>query len=61
MSIMNNINYDWVDKNNKKHNLVDETFSDNYILQTPKELIENKLGVCWDQVELERFLFKIIA
>lgn len=58
MDLMENIDYGWVDKNNKKHILVDETYSDNYILQSPKEIIKNKVGVCWDQVELERYYFK---
>lgn len=58
MDLMKNIDYGWVDKNNKKHILVDETYSDNYILQSPKEIIKNKVGVCWDQVELERYYFK---
>lgn len=25
-----------------------------YVLQTPKQVLDNKVGVCWDQVELER-------
>lgn len=58
MDLMENIEYGWVDKDNKKHVLVDETYSDNYILQSPKEIIKNKVGVCWDQVELERYYFK---
>ena len=58
MDLMKNIEYGWVDKDNKKHVLVDETYSDNYILQTPNEIIKNKIGVCWDQVELERYYFK---
>ncbi|MCI8671602.1 MAG: ASCH domain-containing protein [Bacilli bacterium] len=58
MDLMKNIEYGWVDKDNKKHVLVDETYSDNYVLQSPKEIIKNKVGVCWDQVELERYYFK---
>ncbi len=58
MDLMKNIEYGWIDKENKKHILVDEAYSDNYILQSPKELIKNKIGVCWDQVELERYYFK---
>ena len=58
MDLMNNIEYGWIDKNNNKHNIVDKTYSDNYILQSPNEVIKNKLGVCWDQVELERYYFK---
>lgn len=33
----------------------DKNFSKLYHLQSPDELINNKYGVCWDQVELERF------
>ncbi len=59
MDLMNNIEYGWVDQaSNKKHSLVDESFSNNYILQSPNEVITNKIGVCWDQVELERHYFK---
>lgn len=57
MDLMKTIEYGWIDKNNNKHNIIDETFSDNYILQSPNEIIKNKIGVCWDQVELERFYF----
>lgn len=58
MDLMKDIEYGWVDKYGNKHNVVDETYSDNYVLQSPKEIIDNKIGVCWDQVELERYYFK---
>lgn len=58
MKLMNDIEYGWVDKYNKKHFVVDNTYSENYILQKPQEIIKNKIGVCWDQVELERYYFK---
>ena len=58
MELMDEIEYGWVDKNNLKHYLVDDSYSNNYILQKPSELIKNKVGVCWDQVELERYYFK---
>lgn len=58
MDLMENIKYGWIDKNNNKHNIVDSSYSDNYILQSPKEIIKNRVGVCWDQVELERYYFK---
>lgn len=59
MDLMKEIEYGWIDKDNKKHVLVDESYSDNYVLQSPKEIIKNKIGVCWDQVELERYYFKL--
>lgn len=58
MNFMEQINYGWIDNCSKKHSIVDETFSSKYRLQSPQEVIENKIGVCWDQVELERFLFQ---
>ena len=58
MLLMNTIEYGWIDKKNNKHLKIDDSFCDNYMLQSPKEIIENKLGVCWDQVELERHYFK---
>ena len=58
MNIMEKIKYGWLDKNNKVHHEVDNNFSDSYVLQSPTQVLENKIGVCWDQVELERYLFK---
>lgn len=58
MGLMNEINYGWIDKKSKLHKEVNNLFSDNYILQTPKEVVKNKVGICWDQVELERYYFK---
>ena len=40
------------------HNDVDDKFSEFYKLQSPDEVLKNKIGVCWDQVELERYWFK---
>ena len=58
MSLMDEINYGWVDKNGSKHVDDFDTFSTDYVLQSPQELIKSKLGVCWDQVELERYYFQ---
>ncbi len=58
MNQMNNIEYGWLDKFYKKHLIVDNTYSDDYILQKPQEIIKNKIAVCWDQVELERYYFR---
>lgn len=58
MDLMKEIEYGWIDKNNNKHSIVDESYSDNYTLQSPNEVIKKKIGVCWDQVELERYYFK---
>ena len=62
MSIMNTIEYGFKDEND--NNIInynpkkwDEEFYDFYYLLTPEELLLKKCGVCWDQVELERYLF----
>lgn len=63
MKLMEKIEYGFKDKNG--NNIIDfdeekweREFSEFYYLQTPEELLESKCGVCWDQVELERKLFK---
>ena len=58
MELMQGIEYGWMDKDNNKHFIVDEQYSENYRLQNPKEVMKNKVGVCWDQVELQRYYFK---
>lgn len=58
MDLMSKINYGWVDKNNIKHINDFDTYSDDYILQSPNDIIKSQIGVCWDQVELERYYFK---
>ena len=57
MNLMDDIDYGWVDKNDKKHIDDFDTFSDDYTLQSPKQIMKSKIGVCWDQVELERYYF----
>lgn len=63
METMNSIEYGFLDENGK--NIIendpekwDNEFYDFYYLLSPNELLEQKCGVCWDQVELERFLFE---
>ena len=57
MDILNEIEYGWIDKNNNRYSEVNNLFSDNYILQSPDQVLKNKIGICWDQTELERYLF----
>ena len=57
MDLMNKIDYGWVDKNHMKHIHDFDTYSDDYILQSPNDIIKSQIGVCWDQVELERYYF----
>ena len=57
MKVMSQIEYGWVDKNKNPHLELGEDFEENYQLQSPNELLKSKLGVCYDQVELERYYF----
>ena len=57
MDLMNDIKYGWIDKNGSKR-YDNDNFFDDYRLESYEEVIKNKLGVCWDQVELERFYFE---
>ena len=63
MEIMDTITYGFLDENH--NNIIevdpekwDNKFYDFYYLLSPNELLEKKCGVCWDQVELERYLFE---
>ena len=56
MSVMNQIKYGYIDANGD--NIIDtDQFGEHYRLQSPGELLNSKVGVCWEQVELERRLF----
>lgn len=56
---LNDIEYGFVDKGENIYpddlNDWNKNFGKLYHLQSPQELIKHKYGVCWDQVELERF------
>lgn len=57
------INYGYLDKNGVVHHFDDIDFNDNwyekYILESSTEVLENRFGNCWDQVEFERDWFLI--
>ncbi len=54
------IQYGWVDSDGGKH--IDMAhYAERYMLQMPDQLLESRLGVCWDQVELQRKLFSDIS
>ena len=61
MNVMEEIEYGFLDNNG--NNICDnvdleDTFNKVYYLMSPEELLNKKIGVCWDQVELERKLFE---
>ncbi len=55
---INKINYGWQDNRGNKHDKLGSNFRSDYILQTPAQTIESGVGICWDQVELERYYFE---
>lgn len=62
MDIMEQIEYGFCDENDLNMRFSnpkkwDDEFDDYYYLLRPEELLIKKCGVCWDQVELERYLF----
>ena len=54
-SLLKEIQYGWIGKKHEKHFHIKPDFDKEYFLQTPREMMKTKIGVCWDQVELERF------
>lgn len=58
MKKLQDIEYGWVDKDKNKRKEIDKSYENDYRLQSPQELLKSKIGVCWDQVELERYYFK---
>lgn len=59
---MDCIQYGWMDKSGNVCGTGDDDdenhFFNEYRLQSPGQLINTKVGVCWDQTELERSWFK---
>lgn len=61
MFMKKNFLYGYTDKNGKKHYPEDKDFNlywyDNYSLSSFDDVINNKIGNCWDLVEFERKWF----
>lgn len=58
-----NLDYGYIGKSGKRYDqeIVPEEFYKNYRLQAPIKLVSSKLGVCWDQVELQRACFELMV
>ena len=56
---MKDIEYGWIDKDGHKYinHIVKNKFLTDYYLQKPSEVWKNHIGICWDQVEVEREFF----
>jgi len=55
---LNGIICGYKDKAGNKYLLLDDSFRDKYYLQNVDELMETRIGLCFDQVELERKLLQ---
>ncbi len=57
----NNIEYGFLGKDGSVFHYFEEDFNDNfftqYVLERADDVVKNKVGNCWDQVELERDWF----
>lgn len=58
MNIMEEIKYGWLDINNNIHTGDMNQIANCYRVSSPEEVLKNKIGTCFDQVELERELLK---
>ena len=57
---MSDIRYGYVSKSGKcfvGYDIDGEKFLNSYLLQTPTQIMKSRVGVCWDQTELERYFF----
>ena len=58
MTKMEEISYGWLDIYDNKHiNTIDQ-LTKLYRVSSPEEVLKNKIGICFDQVELERKSFE---
>lgn len=51
---LSDIKYGWYDKNKVLHEHIYEGYLEKYKMQTNEELEKNRIGVCWETVELSR-------
>lgn len=53
--MIKNIEYGYIDKDNKRYYNFDGDADQKYYLQDPSDMLKTKIGCCWDQVEFERY------
>lgn len=59
MKTMDKISYGWLDIYDKQHINTIDKLTELYRVSSPEEVLKNKIGICFDQVELERKLFEL--
>ncbi len=58
LNTLEGIEYGWCDIDKNVYKDADKGFKRKYILSSPEEVLENKVGTAFDLVELERTYFK---
>ena len=58
MKILDTIEYGWMDIDKNVYLNTEKGFKKKYVLSHPEDVLEKKVGNNFDQVELERSLFK---
>jgi len=58
LNALKDIKYGWMDIEKNIYLDADKGFKKKYVLSTPDDVINNKVGTCFDIVELERAYFK---
>lgn len=56
-TICDEFSYGYVDVNKEVHTTIDIEFDEKYVLRTNLEIIDNKVGCCFDHVEAVRYLY----
>ena len=57
LNFMKNIDYGFIGIDNKKYNNLDNDSYRKYKLKNPIDMFKNKIGVCWDQTQFEKYIF----
>ncbi len=58
MHFLEEIEYGWMDIDKNVYLNTEKGFKKKYVLASPEDVLEKKVGTCYDQVELERKIFK---
>ncbi len=58
MELLDTIENGWMDIDKNVYINTEKGFKKKYVLSSPEDVLEQKVGTCYDQVELERSLFR---
>lgn len=57
--VCDEFNYGYIDIDDQVHLSMDDLFEDKYVLRTASNIIEKKIGCCFDHVEALRYLYEL--